>query len=134
MATLLDTDVAIHLRDGDPWVERQALSLSAPLRISAVTRIELENGVYRQLELAPLRRTALDELLTFVTTLDFGPAEIDAYRRIVEVAGYSRRKTADRMTAATALVHGLSLVTLNGRDFHDVPGLELVEWERPIFS
>ena len=35
------------------------------------------------------------------------------------------------MTAASALAHGLPLVTLNGRDFRDVPGLELVEWVRP---
>jgi predicted nucleic acid-binding protein len=35
------------------------------------------------------------------------------------------------MIAATALVHGPPLVTLNGRDFRDVPGLELIEWERP---
>lgn len=41
------------------------------------------------------------------------------------------RKTADRMTAATALAHGLPLVTLNGRDYRDVPGLELVDWVKP---
>jgi len=69
-------------------------------------------------------------LLTTITTLDFGPAEISGYRRILESTGFSRRKIADRMTAATALVHGLPLVTLNGRDFRDVPGLELIEWER----
>lgn len=26
--------------------------------------------------------------------------------------------------------HFSPLVTLNGRDFRDVPGLELIEWER----
>ncbi len=57
--------------------------------------------------------------------------EIAAYRRIIEANGYSRRKTADRMTAATALAHSLMLVTLNGRDFRDVPGLKLIQWERP---
>jgi predicted nucleic acid-binding protein len=131
LATLLDTDVAIHLREGDPWVEEQVRRLRAPLQISAITRIELESGVYRELDLAQLRRTTLDELLTFVNTLDFGTQEIAAYRRILEATGYSKRKIADRMTAATALVHGLPLVTLNGRDFRDVPGLELIEWERP---
>jgi tRNA(fMet)-specific endonuclease VapC len=130
LATLLDTDVAIHLREGDSWVEERVRRLAAPLQMSAITRIELESGVYRELELAQLRRVALDELLTFVETLDFGIAEIAVYRRIIQATGYSRRKTADRMTAATALVHGLPLVTLNGRDFRDVPGLELIEWER----
>lgn len=69
-------------------------------------------------------------MLETITTLDFGRLELVEYRRILEATGYSRRKTADRMTAATALVHDLPLITLNGRDFRDVPGLELIEWER----
>lgn len=32
------------------------------------------------------------------------------------------------MIAATALVHGLVLITLNGRDFTDVPDLDLEVW------
>jgi predicted nucleic acid-binding protein len=34
------------------------------------------------------------------------------------------------MSAATALVNGIPPVTLNGRDFRDVPGLALIGWER----
>ena len=131
MATLLDTDVAIELRDGETWIRAPVAQLSQPLHISAITRVELENGVERDRASTSTRRAKLDELLANVTTLDFGAPEIAAYRRILEATGYSRRKTADRMTAATALAHKLTLVTLNGRDFRDVPGLELVEWERP---
>jgi predicted nucleic acid-binding protein len=130
LSTLLDTDIAIELRDGDPWVKEQVRQLTAPLHISAITRVELENGVRRDPLEAALRRARLDRMLATMTTLDFGASEIAAYRRILETTGYSRRKTADRMTAATALVHDLPLVTLNGRDFRDVPGLDLVEWER----
>jgi predicted nucleic acid-binding protein len=103
---------------------------TAPPHISAITRVELENGVHREPEEAALKRARLDRMLAITTTLDFGLSEIAAYRRILEATGYSRRKTADRMTAATALVHRLPPVTLNGRDFRDVPGLELIEWER----
>jgi predicted nucleic acid-binding protein len=130
LSTLLDTDVAIELRDEDPWVKEKLRALTAPLYISAITRVELENGVQREPEWSALRRARLDRMLATITTLDFGAEEIAAYRRLLEATGYSRRKVADRMTAATALVHGLALVTLNGRDFRDVPGLELVEWER----
>lgn len=128
MPALLDTDVVIHLRDGDPWIEDQVGGLTPPFFISAISHVELENGAARESDGG--RRTLLNKVLAYVGTLDFGTPEIDAYRGIVEAVGYSRRKIADRMTAATALVHGLPLVTLNGRDFRDVPALELVEWER----
>lgn len=129
MSTLLDTDVVIHLRDGDEWIEDRVGGLTPPFFISAISRIELENGAAQHRDRK--RRTLLDKVLAYVVTLDFGSDEIDAYRRIIQGVGYSRRKTADRMTAATALVHGLTLVTLNGRDFRDVAGLKLLEWERP---
>jgi|SRR5690554_2505240 len=131
MAVLLDTDVMIHLRDGDPWVEEQVRQLTPPLHISAITRVELENGVRREPEWAKLRRDALDQMLTVIATLDFGAEEIAAYAGILDAVGFSKRKTADRMTAATAIALSTALVTLNGRDFRDIPGLKLIEWTRP---
>ena len=131
MPALIDTDVAIELRDGDAWIKQQMEHLTPPLHISAITRVELENGIQREPKRASLKQARLDYLLTNVATLNFGADEVAAYRRILENTGYSRRKTADRMTAATALVHGLPLVTLNSRDFKDVPGLKLIDLERP---
>jgi tRNA(fMet)-specific endonuclease VapC len=131
LPALLDTDVAIELSDRDAWIKGQIARLTQPLYISAITWVELENGIHRELQWMKVRRAAVDQLLLNVTPLRFGAEEIAAYRRILEATGYSRRKVADRMTAATALVHGLPLVTLNGRDFRDVPGLRLIEWERP---
>lgn len=128
MAALLDTDVVIHLRDGDSWTRAQARNLDPPFYLSAIGRVELENGVWRDPAMREARRAALDALLPQFTVLDFDGDAIAAYREILEAAGWSKRKTADRMTAATALAHGLPLVTLNGRDYRDVPGLELVEW------
>lgn len=130
MATLLDTDVAIHLQDGDSWIEDRARQLEPPLFISTITRIELENGVWREPEWVKIRQATLDQLLSVVRVLEFGASEVEAYRQIVANTGYSCRKTADRITAATALVHKMRLVTLNGRDFRDVSGLKLIEWSR----
>ena len=128
MAILLDSDVVVHLRDGriDIW-ERMRM-LDPPLMLSIISRAELESGVYREPPWAGLRRTALDTILTRVATIDFGAAELAAYRGIVEAIGYSRANVRDRMIAATALAHDLVLVTFNGDDFRGVPGLKLEVW------
>ena len=130
MATLIDTDVAIHLRDGDPWTERQVATLMPPLQISAITRVELENGVYRDPKWSGVRRAALDQMLSFVEILPFAADEIAQYGAIAGAVVYSRRKVSDRMTAATALAQEIPLATFNGRDFRDIPNLELIAWER----
>ncbi len=100
--------------------------LSPPFFISAISRVELENGAAR--EVGEASEAALEHVLSYVATIDFGSKEMAEYRQIVRLVGYSRRKTADRMTAATALAHGLTLVTLNGRDFRDIGGLDLIAW------
>lgn len=131
MATILDTDVVVHLLDGDKWVAAECRMLEAPLLISTITRIELENGVWRDPALAGARRANLDRFLADTAVLPFAEEEVKAYRGILATAGYSRRKTADRITAATALALGLPLVTFNARDFSDIPGLRLIAWSRP---
>ena len=62
-AFLLDTKVAIHLRDGDPMVTRKVAALGGALLISVVTRVELEGGVYREPAHTPIRRARLDAIL-----------------------------------------------------------------------
>ena len=130
MPVLLDTSVAIHLRDSTAFVGSLAALDERPA-LSAVSRVELENGVYRDPRWTAVRRVTLDEMLARMTTLDFDEAAVAAYRGIVSAIGYSRRKTFDRMIAATALAHGLTLITLDGADFADVPGLALEVWPQP---
>lgn len=130
MTCLFDTDVIIHLRDGNRAFRSLLLSLDETPAISAITRVELEGGIYVNPALAEKRRMAVDALLREFIVLDLTNEIASAYGKIVEQVGFSRRKIADRAIAATALVHSLRLITLNGRDFRDVPGLELVEWDR----
>jgi predicted nucleic acid-binding protein len=128
MAYLLDTNVAIHLRDGDAAVTVRVGALDGAVLMSIVTRVELEGGVHREPRHAAVRRARLDVMLAAIPTLAFDDAAADAYGAIVAHAGYSRRKLLDRMIAAQALVHHATLVTLNEADFTDVVGLQLRAW------
>ncbi|HEY4031670.1 MAG TPA: type II toxin-antitoxin system VapC family toxin [Caulobacteraceae bacterium] len=128
MPTLLDTNVAIHLRDGDVAVTSKIRATAEPLLLSIVTRIELEGGVYRDPAQSGVRRARLDAILSSIPVLDFDEVSADAYRMIVQTAGYSRRKLLDRMIAAQALAHHATLATLNLADFTDIPGLQLLAW------
>jgi tRNA(fMet)-specific endonuclease VapC len=128
VAYILDTNVAIHLRDRDVAITIKAGELDGPILLSVISRVELEGGVYRDPAKSVLRRTRLDWMLKSLPILPFDDAAADAYRRIVEMVGYSRRKLISRMIAAQALLHRATLVTCNGDDFQDVPGLKLLEW------
>lgn len=128
MAFLLDTNILIHLRDGDAEISERVPVLDGAILMSIVSRVELEGGVHRDPAQASLRRARLDLLLQALPVLAFDEPAADAYRGIVEACGYSRRKLLDRMIAAQALVHRATLVTRNPDDFHDVPGLDLVVW------
>lgn len=108
---LLDTDVVIdHLRGA-----RRLAIADGLTSYSVVTRAELfagrakEEGAIAQL-LGPFRELPVD-------------------RAIAECAGRLRRdhgvRIADALIAATALMHGLALVTRNFRDFEHVPRLRL---------
>ena len=128
MAFLLDTDVAIHLRDGDPETTNRIAALDDALLMSIVTRVELEGGVYRDPVHTAVRRARLDAILAAVPTLAFDDAAAEAYGAIVAGAGYSRRQLLDRMIAAQALVHRATLITRNSGDYADIPKLALLAW------
>lgn len=128
MSFVLDTNVAIHLRDGNPAVAERLSRLDGAVLMSIVTRVELEGSVYRDPTDAPLRRVRLDAVLSAIPTLAFDDAAADAYRTIVARVGYSRRKLLDRMIAAQALVHRATVVTMNPDDFADIPGLDVLAW------
>ena len=128
MAFLLDTNVAIHLRDGDPTTLQKVAALQSAVLMSVVTRVELEGGVYREPAHASVRRARLDAMLSAIPALAFDDLAAETYGTIVASAGYSRRKLLDRMIAAQALVHRATLITFNPDDFSDIPGLSLLAW------
>ena len=128
VAYLLDTDVAIRLRDGDAAVTARVAALDGAVLLWIVTRVELEGGVHREPVHAAVRRARLDAMLAAIPTLAFDDTAADAYGAIVVQAGHSRRKLLERMIAVQALVHRAALVTMNPGDLSDVAGLRVVAW------
>ena len=108
---LLDTDVFVdHLR-GTRRIEPGAEAIG----YSVITRCELFAGPSDQ-------EGAVSELLDALQ-------EIELDGRIAEMAGRIRRETGvlvpDALIAATAIRHGVTLVSANRRDYERIPGLEL---------
>lgn len=132
MSILIDTSVAIHFRDRQPSILEAVLALDRLPLLSVISQVELEGGVYARPDAVERRRLALDELLSRLVVLPFEAKSAAAYRGIVKSIGFSRPRIADRMIAATALAHGLTLVTINGKDFADIPGLSLTVWRSPV--
>lgn len=108
---LVDSDVLVdHLRGHRPYERGE----DRP-HVSVITRAELFAG------------NVADE--PRVRALLASMTELDVDRPIAERAGQIKRETGIALTdaaiAATALQHGLALVTRNTRDFERVPGLRL---------
>lgn len=131
LSVLIDTNVAIHWRDGQREVISRLAGLPATPLISAVTLVELQAGLAEDRSSGGVRRSRLERLLRSVEVLPFTEAEALAYGVILQAGRHDRRRVLDRMIAAQAIVAGLRLVTMNGRDFRDVPGLTLEEWPPP---
>jgi predicted nucleic acid-binding protein len=127
----IDTNVAIHLRDGDRFVRAQLDGLSDEILLSIISRVELEGGVYQDPAQSAARRARLDLMLASVPVVPFDGADAAAYGVIVSTIGYSRRKVLDRMIAAQAITLRAPLITLNGDDFRGIPSLRLIEWQMP---
>lgn len=128
MLRLLDTSVAILLRDVDPVISARVEALDPLPILSVLTVVELEGGIVSANMGRPERRRAVDAMLARMTVLPFGSREAAIYGEIIASTGYSRRLIIDRMIAAQALAVGASLITLNPRDFRAIPALKVEGW------
>ena len=131
MSVLIDTNVAIFLADDREEVKRRIGMLDDTPVISLITLVELEGGVYADHDLFLQRRRHLDELLVWARVMPCDRAVVRAYANIVASLGFARSRLLDRLIAATAIVHDLTLITTNGPDFANIPGLRLDIWPRP---
>ncbi|KQT33379.1 hypothetical protein ASG29_04795 [Sphingomonas sp. Leaf412] len=128
MTILIDTNIAIHLRDRNLAVIGGLAARGATPTLSIISRIELDAAVAARPADAERLRAGNRELYRRLSILPFDIPEAEVYAAIIARTGFSRRLVLDRLIAATAIVHGLTLVTINGGDFRDIPGLDLEVW------
>lgn len=120
---LVDTDVlsALRRRERNPgtvrWAESQRTS---DLHLSVVTIGEIERGITQQKRLNPPfaqdLAAWLDRLLAWYGDRIL-PVDVGTARRWGQLSATLGYESADLLIAATALEHGLTVVTRNLRDF-----------------
>ncbi|MFJ5256322.1 PIN domain-containing protein [Pseudomonas koreensis] len=134
---LLDTNVISELRkpQADANVVSWAKGVIAPrLYISAITLKELETGVLRMERRDPAQGKLLRSWLTRHVIPAFEarilPVDAAVALRCASLHVPDQANESDALIAATALVHGLTVVTRNVGDFRS-SGVTLINpWEQ----
>jgi tRNA(fMet)-specific endonuclease VapC len=127
---LLDTNICIYLMKEQPLavIQRFSSLQVGDVGISSITLAELEHGVDAIPELAALRRTQLEALVTVIPSVPFDDHAAKQYGFIRNGNKQPGRNRFDTLIAAQALAHKLVLVTNNLADFTGIPGLVLENW------
>lgn len=132
MRYLVDTNLLSELRRGsraDPGVIRWVKGTpTIQWKVSVITDYELEVGVLGlerrdQRQAASLRRWLIELREGYESRLLPITPEIAKICAAIQVP--DRRQLSDALIAATALHHGLTVVTRNEKDF-EIPGLAVV--------
>jgi tRNA(fMet)-specific endonuclease VapC len=129
---LLDTNFCIHFIRGKAWARLALSKVHVPdVAISAVTVGELYEGAHRS-EQVPRESQKAESFLAPLEVISFGREEAVEWGQI-EASLRKQGKpieAEDSIIAATAIKHGLTLVTGNTRHFERIEGLQLVDWEK----
>jgi tRNA(fMet)-specific endonuclease VapC len=128
LAYLIDTNIAIHARDGTDQVLEKLADNDGAVVLSALSLAELQRGLFKDPAHTALRRARLQVLLQNLPVLPFDAAAAEAYGLIIAQCGWVKGRDFDRMIAAQALCAGSVLVTNNTADFKDIPGLQIENW------
>ncbi|HSW71372.1 MAG TPA: type II toxin-antitoxin system VapC family toxin [Gammaproteobacteria bacterium] len=136
---LLDTNVISELRKAksknlDRSVAKWAQSVSAAsLFLSVITILELETGILsverRDPSQGTILRTWMDTHVLPAFSDRILPLDVSVAQCCAKLHVPDRKSDRDAIIAATALVHGMTVVTRNIKDYEQI-GVDLVNpWE-----
>jgi tRNA(fMet)-specific endonuclease VapC len=131
---LLDIDTIIYSMKGHSAVESNVrLHLHDPIKICAVTLMELYYGIHKSREVTSnLAKVRMIENAIEVLPVGTECAEVFGILKAeLEKAG-SPLDDFDLTIAACAIVNNLTLVTNNTRHFERIKGLRQVNWTMPV--
>jgi predicted nucleic acid-binding protein len=127
-AYLLDTGLVLrHLRGHQRTVQLlRGLGKMGRLSIASVTRLEVHAGML------PEERYPTQKLLARLATIDLDREIADRAGDMIAASRSANKVLAvpDAIIAATAIDHGLTLVTLNWEDFQYIAGLTLYAMDK----
>lgn len=135
VASLLDTDILSEiLKQKNAVVIQKAasyLQTNQQFSFSSITRYEVLRGLK-----AKGASRQLQQFATFCQHCQIFPITDVIFDRAADLwvathAAGRPIKDADLLIAATALEHGLTLVTGNANDFSWIAGLTLEDWRQP---
>ena len=122
MRFLIDADSAIYATTGQHGSLRDRLAECEPgeVGLSAISYAEIVLGMEQG---KPPTTEALEAFVSSVPIIAFDDAAARAYAKLP-----FKRARFDRLLAAHAVSLDAILVTNNGSDFADVPGLKVENW------
>lgn len=132
MSFLLDTDTCSAYVKGNPLVFNRFVQYGGGLAISTITLGELFTWALRA-KAPPKRLQDVQDLLKLVGVHDVTPAvarKFGELRAALFDAGTPGAEM-DLFNGSVALVHNLTMVTHNTKDYANIPGLVLEDWMVP---
>lgn len=119
---LIDSDVLVWMTRGHAGAV-QRLAQLLPWQLSAVTYIELVQGCRSKTEMAQIKKGLI---MSQANILPVTPGITDKAMALIDSHALANGlQLGDALIAATALEHGLTLLTGNRKHFAKLPGLSL---------
>jgi tRNA(fMet)-specific endonuclease VapC len=121
---LCDTNILIEFYKNNSTVVNELRQIGInQLAISIITQAELYYGALNKAELTQIRKH-----LQLLKSIPIDPEISDRFIQLMENYSLSHKLAIpDALIAATALVHDMSLYTLNLKDFRFIEGINLYQ-------